>query len=558
MVVSFYEVLRLDRSASLEEVKVAFKRRALQVHPDKGGSKEAFHLVYQAFETLADPAARNRYDLASKPKAEARGSRPKSATSGSSFDIPKQAGPTSKPHVPKDSRADVPKDGRSDVTKAWSCLLKKQNLLLSRLHARLKQLPRDVRHDVIEKDFSQKQRVILEQWMVEKSSKSSETSFDPRSEIDTVCSVASRQFPDMKQGPRTDSERADLSMASFPVPKKPIRKKQANHCPAGIRNQNKYKGVHTINSGCINRNTGKDRTTGAPYRACIDFDGIRMYTGQCELSTALEFLVILTAAKQKVQELSKTNAFFQENLQEALLQSCEEHGRDCADLALRFAVVQNAAFLFGAAFRLQSPHVRKIEDLVKLRKCMDPFRQYAKSWGRSSMFWWYSPEHQRAAWERFQEAVAEMWEIAGGSCAQILQKIRAYHDSNAARREKHLQIWERQHMAMQDKSQHRPKRLRGHFIHVSERRDSDVVHETLRVVKKHLGSWDSILQKHMKMLENHRRKALAQRKRAWQEERRRKEWTRKRARQEQQSRFAFLRQRRKSEEVGHAEGKGAF
>ena len=546
MVASFYEVLRLDRSASLEEVKVAFKRRALQVHPDKGGSKEAFHLVYQAFETLADPEARNRYDsLASTPKAEARGSsRPKSATSGSSFDIPKQAGPTSKPHVPKDG-ADVPKDGRADVTKAWSCLLKKQNLLLSRLRARLKQLPRDVRHEVIEKDFSQKQRVILEQWMVEKSSsQSSETSFD------------SRQFPDLKEGGRTDSERAGLSHAMASFSKKPLGKKQANHGPAGKRKQNKYKG--SINSGCINRNTGLHRTTGAPYRACIDFDGIRMYTGQCELSTALEFLVILTAAKQKVQELSKRNAFFQENLQEALLQSCEEHGRDYADLALRFAVVQNGAFFFGARFRLQSPYVRRIEDLVKLRKCMDPFRQYSKSWGRSSMFWWYSPEHQRAAWERFQEAVAEMWEIAGGSCAQILQKIRAYHDSNAARREKHLQIWERQHMAMQDKSQHRPKRLRGHFIHVSERRDSDVVHGTLRVVKTHLRSWDSILQKQMKLLEKHRRKALAQRKRAWQEEQRRKEWTRKRARQEQQSRFDFLRQRRKCEEAGHAEGKGAF
>ena len=54
MVRSCYDVLGIDRNASLEDIKVAFKRRALQVHPDKGGSKEAFHAVYKAFEILAD------------------------------------------------------------------------------------------------------------------------------------------------------------------------------------------------------------------------------------------------------------------------------------------------------------------------------------------------------------------------------------------------------------------------------------------------------------------------------------------------------------------------
>ncbi len=57
---SFYDVLLVDQTATLDEIKLAFKRRALQVHPDKGGSKEEFHLVYQALETLGDPAARKK------------------------------------------------------------------------------------------------------------------------------------------------------------------------------------------------------------------------------------------------------------------------------------------------------------------------------------------------------------------------------------------------------------------------------------------------------------------------------------------------------------------
>ena len=51
---SFYDVLGLQQNASLEEIRLAFKQRALEVHPDKGGTTEAFHRVYQAFETLVE------------------------------------------------------------------------------------------------------------------------------------------------------------------------------------------------------------------------------------------------------------------------------------------------------------------------------------------------------------------------------------------------------------------------------------------------------------------------------------------------------------------------
>jgi len=34
------DVLKIARDSSLDEIKAAFKRTALQVHPDKGGSKD--------------------------------------------------------------------------------------------------------------------------------------------------------------------------------------------------------------------------------------------------------------------------------------------------------------------------------------------------------------------------------------------------------------------------------------------------------------------------------------------------------------------------------------
>jgi curved DNA-binding protein CbpA len=38
---SLYDILQLQRNASVDEIKSGFKRRALQVHPDKGGNKDS-------------------------------------------------------------------------------------------------------------------------------------------------------------------------------------------------------------------------------------------------------------------------------------------------------------------------------------------------------------------------------------------------------------------------------------------------------------------------------------------------------------------------------------
>ena len=37
---SLYDVLQAKEDATVDEIKAAFKRRALEVHPDNGGSKD--------------------------------------------------------------------------------------------------------------------------------------------------------------------------------------------------------------------------------------------------------------------------------------------------------------------------------------------------------------------------------------------------------------------------------------------------------------------------------------------------------------------------------------
>ncbi|MFA5047267.1 MAG: DnaJ domain-containing protein, partial [Paludibacter sp.] len=62
----FYEILGVAKTASADEIKKAYRKKAIQYHPDKNPgdkeSEEKFKEAAEAYEILSDEQKRQRYD----------------------------------------------------------------------------------------------------------------------------------------------------------------------------------------------------------------------------------------------------------------------------------------------------------------------------------------------------------------------------------------------------------------------------------------------------------------------------------------------------------------
>lgn len=62
----YYQILGLEKDCSVEDVRKAYRKLSLKVHPDKNkapGAEDAFKAVSKAFQCLSDTESRKRYDL---------------------------------------------------------------------------------------------------------------------------------------------------------------------------------------------------------------------------------------------------------------------------------------------------------------------------------------------------------------------------------------------------------------------------------------------------------------------------------------------------------------
>jgi curved DNA-binding protein CbpA len=76
----YYSILGLSSNASERDIKTAFKRLAVQFHPDKNPNnptaEERFKQINEAYQILSDPASKARYDYATWTGGQASAATP--------------------------------------------------------------------------------------------------------------------------------------------------------------------------------------------------------------------------------------------------------------------------------------------------------------------------------------------------------------------------------------------------------------------------------------------------------------------------------------------------
>ena len=59
---NYYEILGVSENATQDEIKKAYRKLAVEHHPDKGGNEETFKKVSEAYDTLGNDTKKSQYD----------------------------------------------------------------------------------------------------------------------------------------------------------------------------------------------------------------------------------------------------------------------------------------------------------------------------------------------------------------------------------------------------------------------------------------------------------------------------------------------------------------
>lgn len=184
--VSFYVVLGVKQKASVEDIRAAFKRQALALHPDKGGTPAQFHEVMTAFQNLTDAECRARHDdqleamrtsevvinsrkrprdspsvLTVKERKRKKVDRPGGIRPG------KCASGSTVSKTPREASVTEPEMHSSESRQSSKFKLRKEKRdPLAQLFRLLQQLSAKQRRTAIQKKFSEAQRLLFEQWIL--------------------------------------------------------------------------------------------------------------------------------------------------------------------------------------------------------------------------------------------------------------------------------------------------------------------------------------------------------------------------------------------------------
>lgn len=83
----YYTILGVNKNASSEEIKRAYRKLAHQYHPDKGGDTEKFKQVSEAYQVLSNSEKREQYDKFGRVFENGQGGGGQAGFNGQGFDF---------------------------------------------------------------------------------------------------------------------------------------------------------------------------------------------------------------------------------------------------------------------------------------------------------------------------------------------------------------------------------------------------------------------------------------------------------------------------------------
>jgi DnaJ-class molecular chaperone len=69
----YYSTLGVDRNATDDDIKKAYRKLAMKHHPDRGGDEATFKKISEAYDILSDPQKKQIVDLGGDPKNQGGG-----------------------------------------------------------------------------------------------------------------------------------------------------------------------------------------------------------------------------------------------------------------------------------------------------------------------------------------------------------------------------------------------------------------------------------------------------------------------------------------------------
>ena len=141
---NYYSLLNITKEADQDDIKKAYRKAALEHHPDKGGTDQMFHAIKEAYDILSDPIKKRNYDRdlkkygfkdgikktkSSNSETTAKASKPQFKKESTTTDIPKEEAKSRKQteSAPKrDPFVEIPSDLNSlsikELKSLMSCL----------------------------------------------------------------------------------------------------------------------------------------------------------------------------------------------------------------------------------------------------------------------------------------------------------------------------------------------------------------------------------------------------------------------------------------------------